>query len=95
MKDLLVRLSSRAAEGNVVRFEQFAVLFYSTMLRAALINLKAYIDRTDSKTPLELRLLEYKRTTYLKAIANSPAEVKILKALIDHRSKCRLLSVHQ
>ena len=83
----MYKLSFNVVEDNIIHFEEFAVLFYSTMLRAAFINLKSYIDRKEAVTPLELRLLEYKRNIYLKAISNSPGEVKILKALIDHRSK--------
>jgi hypothetical protein len=56
------------------------------MLRGALLNLKAYICRKQFHTSLEMRLMEYQRLVYLRALSNSPNETKILKALIEHRN---------
>ena len=92
MEDLLLRLSYNLSSISSISFEQFSLLFCSTILRAALINLKAYIDKEHS-TPLDLRLLEYRRSIYLKAISNSPKEVRIMRAIIQHKSKQEFINL--
>ena len=55
------------------------------MFRGAFLNLKAYIYRKKTTNSLELNLLEYQQSIYLKEMSSSPREGKVLKAIVDHR----------
>jgi len=82
----MFHLSYSLLDNNVIYFNQFLLMFSGPMLRGALLNLEAYIFRKQFHTSLEMRLMEYQRLIYLRALSNSPNEVKILRALIEHRN---------
>eukprot|EP00826_Nyctotherus_ovalis_P046082 TRINITY_DN5165_c0_g4_i1.p5 TRINITY_DN5165_c0_g4~~TRINITY_DN5165_c0_g4_i1.p5 ORF type:complete len:101 (-),score=36.72 TRINITY_DN5165_c0_g4_i1:295-597(-) len=85
-EDLMFHLSYSLLHNSNIYFNQFLLIFSGPMLRGALQNLKAYICRKQFHTSLETRLMEYQRLVYLRALSNSPAEAKILKALLEHRN---------
>ena len=91
----MLRVSFNILDNAKLYFNQFLLVFASSMFRGALINLKSYIYRKHSLNPLEIRLLEYQRIIYLKAISDAPHELKILKAVLKNDTNDQQVSYNK
>jgi len=89
VEDVLVHLWHDNMESSVLYLNQFLQLFTPAMFRGAFVNLKSFIYRKKITNSLELRLLEYQQTVYLKGISDTSHEAKVYKAIVEHRESFR------